>query len=159
MQKLHHRYTRDQRLTFAAMAACMKKPVRTRAVPLQVLRKRFTRVMREYFPGFARTSGRHWRVRCAPKGSGQGYCDDATRTVFIHPNLPTYFLDVVLIHELTHAVLLDGSHGAHFARRLQSTADRAWKLGHEYLAGSLSIDVVEQCRPLPKDIEDLYDAA
>jgi len=107
----------------------------------------FAEVKKSYFARFDRE--RQWRARfgsATDMTDEHGYCDDKTRTIFVSRRYLRASRDelaVILIHELTHAVLRSASHGAGFMRRLERAAKKADRLKRSALGALLRAHVVE----------------
>jgi len=117
-------------------------------VPLTrtILASLFADVKRKFFPRFDR-AGR-WKCRVGSFTTVHdevGYCDDVKKVLFVSRQVAESrnydLLLVVLIHEITHAVLGDGSHGKRFIARLETAMSLAEQLGRPSLAVALKGEI------------------
>jgi len=114
------------------------------------LRTEFEAICRDYFPRWRNASA--WRLKEGPRAKWKdaagvqryttesGYCDDATRTIWISvPRSSPLERKSTIIHECTHAVTGAG-HGRLFCSRLRQAASRAAELGEDYLRKALTTE-------------------
>jgi hypothetical protein len=106
----------------------------------EALEQLFEQVRRVYFPRWRR--GKSWSVRFGtPPGRSRdsGYCDSETRTIWIA--VDDEKVELVIIHEITHAIVPGHGHGVRFQRRMQKAADDAEAQGNAALAAALRHEV------------------
>lgn len=111
-----------------------------------VLSAVFADVKRSFFPRFDRPG--RWKCRAGSfttVDNEVGYCDDERRTIFVSRSVVhsrnADLLAEVLIHEITHAVLGDGSHGKRFIARLEAAVARAERFQRYSLADALRVEI------------------
>jgi hypothetical protein len=102
------------------------------------MRAAWLAVRRDYFPRWDRTGAWRFRISNLP-GSCEGNCDWEKRTitvVYLYEDDDADERDMVLIHEICHAVAIHG-HGPAWLRRMRRAADRAEELKRPLLAKML----------------------
>lgn len=108
----------------------------------RLLRSEFEAILATFFPRWR--AGARWRVRArtVTRADGEhGAADDATRTISIAPWVVREggnLLALVLIHEISHAVVRFNVHGVTWRRRMEQARATALRLGRESLAGALA---------------------
>ena len=104
-------------------------------------------VRKNFFPRFDKDN--RWQAKKGLFTSmiyEMGYCDSDRRIVYVAPRAFSQdgngnTLRTLLIHELTHAVLCDSSHGKRFRRRLEAAKSIALKLRRHELAETLEREI------------------
>ena len=112
---------------------------------LSTLQMAWIDVRRDFFPRFNPSGNWHARKGTFTSIPGElGYCDSDRHRIMISPQVALTYddrLTVTFIHELTHAVLRDASHGQRFLHRLEKTKARALTLGRQRLAAAIEDEI------------------
>ena len=105
------------------------------------LSQRFQRIKREFFPRWDKKN--EWRIRQDSRFKRPGYaeCQVERKTIKInlhnldniHRNISENDVDVLIIHEICHAIV-NGYHGPRFCNRLKEARLHAESIGRKSLA-------------------------
>ena len=108
-----------------------------------------------YFPLFDRK--KHWVVKYSSKIVGDGFCDDENKEIVIGKIKDNMLLQVLLIHEICHAVSGPG-HGKRWKNRMLSAAKQAVSLGEKELSDRIIDDVGGYNIGLRPTSQTIYDS-
>ena len=91
-----------------------------------------------YFPLFDRK--KQWVVKYSDKIAADGFCDDKNKIIFIGRTTSRMSLQLLLIHEICHAVSNPG-HGKKWKNRMLMVAKQAVSLGERELATRIEDEI------------------
>lgn len=136
---------------------------------VQTLTAELQLVCRDYFPRWRHAH--RWRLMRGARASWvdteghrqytseHGHCDRTTRRIHVSiPRDTPLERQVVLIHEICHAVTTCG-HGTAFCRRLRQAAARAQALGDAALESALTQEADAYAAPGPQAAQYVYTLA
>jgi len=120
------------------------------------LREKYPYIRRVFFPRWDRKG--EWRIKLCDRigmngpGRTDGLCEHKSKTIFVSREHDPKELDLVLIHEIAHAVTR-GGHGERWVARMEKAARRAEQIGRSELAEAIRREVAAPT--LTED--DVYD--
>ena len=128
----------------------MKQRPASRIIEAAIWRKRYASVCKEYFSRW-----KPWRLRYAPSEPGGGRCFPDTKLILLRV-LPTRInMDVLLIHEICHAVT-NGSHKQLWMSRMRDAANTARLRNRIALADALGDEVAGYATAQPFNAVEVY---
>ena len=123
------------------------------------LQLHFRAVLATFFPRWR--AGSQWRCTSRTRSTAHGHCDEERQVIEIATvSDDDDALDLLLIHEISHAVASPG-HGKTWQRRIALAANVARRVGRLGLAELLDAEVVhyqEDAEPLAVAYQEVRDA-
>jgi hypothetical protein len=105
---------------------------------MKQLRSSFKEVAREFFP---RWNHQGWKIRMKKRlPMGHAWCDRKNRIIYGNFTDKNDRLDLVFIHEITHAVTSD-SHSPRFFNRMSKAVEHSRRIGRTELSELLLHDI------------------
>ena len=132
---------------------------------IQYLELAFANCKGTFFPRWDRTAA--WRPRLGSySGSPNecGYCDSDAKTIWIAPHVlrDDVQLELVIVHEVCHAIANNGSHRGRWAKRMDMAARRAAQMGRDAFAKAIREELelwstahIIRAREVCSDLEDM----
>jgi hypothetical protein len=117
-------------------------------------------VRRQLFPRWDRPG--KWRIRLSKNiGEAQGYCDKERKRVILS-SVPedSDERDLIIIHEICHALSRSNGHGSTWQGRMVKTRERVKQIGRARLVELLDYEVQGYDDDKAEDVtdEDIYDS-
>ncbi len=129
--------------------------------PARNLEAEFEHVQRVFFPRWDRR--RQWRVEEGVRSEStceEGFCDPERKVIFINSSVVSKGgeeLALLLIHEICHAVVPNGSHGKIWHRRMRTAISQAQRVRREQLATLLEAELQAYQHVPVTRAQDVYD--